>query len=488
MIILIADDDRLVRFSIKSILGEILGDSGDIFLEARDGEEMVRLCKESQPDIAFVDIRMPRLSGLEAISQSKEYCRHTEYVIVSGYSDFEYAQKGIRLGINEYLLKPVDEEELREVVEKLSEKVKQNKADSNSRFQLKVMDAFNYYSTMGTVMSWDGYGGMDGYGFMVFMLRAKAGQNDWERTADFQRRILEEISALGRNIVQRKGYYAAAGNGYGTPCIIFYVRKDNRDYILSQLSRISAKIYREEMTIHYLVWFEAEKLEDVCVRCEKIEKDLELLIQEKPGAVCRYEDLVRGKKEREFLHLTGKLTDSWAQADGVACREIMNRMWREYKSEKLELNLKNVSDYCSLVTGTKVEYGSLKSFCRSLVENSDHMYDTMRRTDSDVIDQVKDYIQKHYMRDVSISQIAEQFHLTANYLSTIFHQRTGKRFVDYLSETRVEAAKKLLVQNASASVQDIALMVGYNSARHFSSLFQKQTGMTPTAYRKEKCQ
>ena len=119
MVILIADDDRLVRFTIKSILGEILEDSGNIFLEAANGRDMIRLCREGKPDVAFVDIRMPYLDGLNAIAECRKYSEWTEYVVVSGYSDFTYAQTGIRLGITEYLLKPVDEEQLRQVVEKL---------------------------------------------------------------------------------------------------------------------------------------------------------------------------------------------------------------------------------------------------------------------------------------------------------------------------------------------------------------------------------
>ena len=149
MIILIADDDRLVRFTIKSILQEILGDSGDIFLEARNGQEMANECREHHPDIAFVDIRMPVMNGLDAIAESKKYSKETEYVIVSGYSDFTYAREGIRLGVNEYLLKPADEEEIRRVMERLQEKVEKNRKDSNSRFQLRVMNAFSYYSSMG---------------------------------------------------------------------------------------------------------------------------------------------------------------------------------------------------------------------------------------------------------------------------------------------------------------------------------------------------
>lgn len=97
MVILVADDDRLIRFTIKSMLGDILGDSGNIFLEAANGRDMVRMCREGKPDVAFVDIRMPYLDGLQAIEECKKYSEWTEYVVVSGYSDFAHARKGIRL-------------------------------------------------------------------------------------------------------------------------------------------------------------------------------------------------------------------------------------------------------------------------------------------------------------------------------------------------------------------------------------------------------
>ena len=69
MVILIADDDRLIRFTMKSILGEILGDSDNIFLEAANGRDMVRICSEGKPDVVFVDNRMPYLDGLDAIAK-----------------------------------------------------------------------------------------------------------------------------------------------------------------------------------------------------------------------------------------------------------------------------------------------------------------------------------------------------------------------------------------------------------------------------------
>lgn len=79
----------------------------------------------------FVDIRMPYVNGLDAISESRKHSPLTEYVIVSGYSDFEYAQMGIRLGVNEYLLKPIDEDELEPVMKKLKAKLKKQKVEFN---------------------------------------------------------------------------------------------------------------------------------------------------------------------------------------------------------------------------------------------------------------------------------------------------------------------------------------------------------------------
>lgn len=486
MIILIADDDRLVRFTIKSILHDIRGDAGDIYLEAGNGMEMAVLCREHHPDIAFVDIRMPHWSGLEAIAESRKDAPDTEYVIVSGYSDFEYAQKGMRLGVSEYLLKPVDEEELRKVMGELTEKIRQNKTDSNSRFRLKVMEAFNYYTVLGTEES----GGREREAsgcYMVFMLWIRGGKNSRESVAKVQRELMKKISALGEEVVGRKGYYAAACNGYGTPCIVFKAEKEQTDYILSHMRMASISALSEKVR-HCIIWFMEESLENACIRCERAERDLCLLMQEDPGAVCRYDEMTAGEKERAFLRLTEKLTEAWMRADGTACREILNEMWRGYKDEGLALHLKNLSGFCETVTGGKIPSDSLKSFCRAFVENSDEMYSFLSPEEGDLTDQVKDYVKKYYRNDISISQIAENLGLTANYLSTVFRQRTGKKLIDYLTQVRMEAAKKLLCENVTASVQDIALMVGYNSSRHFSTLFQKQTGMTPSSYRKAKAE
>ncbi len=110
MNILIADDEPLVRFSIRDILNELplaLNIS-----EAESGTEMVECIRSSHPDIALVDICMPGMNGLNAIEMLNSIAKEIKWIILSEHSDFEYSRQALRLGVVDYLLKPVDPDEL----------------------------------------------------------------------------------------------------------------------------------------------------------------------------------------------------------------------------------------------------------------------------------------------------------------------------------------------------------------------------------------
>ena len=106
MKILIADDERMVRLGLKLMLEELYPERF-VYLEATNGMELTVLARDTQPDIIFLDIKMPLMDGLTAFASVKDYCTQTQFVILSGYSNFEYAQKALKLGAKDYLLKPV---------------------------------------------------------------------------------------------------------------------------------------------------------------------------------------------------------------------------------------------------------------------------------------------------------------------------------------------------------------------------------------------
>jgi two-component system response regulator YesN len=111
--------------------------------------------------------------------------------------------------------------------------------------------------------------------------------------------------------------------------------------------------------------------------------------------------------------------------------------------------------------------------------------DTVAGKPKDHVDQVVEYIDRNYMRDIGIAQIANDLELTPNYLSQRFHEKTGTTFVKYLTRIRITKAKELLADH-SLPISQIARKVGYNSSRHFSSIFRLLEGKTPSDFRKNR--
>lgn len=153
MIILIADDENLVRIYLKKIIKDMhIEDS--IILEAKNGKELVSICQNYQPDLAFVDIKMPVLNGLDAIRSVKSNCPDTNWILLTGFSEFEYAIDAISLGVKEYLLKPIEVEAMIEIINRTKEHLKQKKLDSNHYFELQVTSLFNAYGMPCERISW----------------------------------------------------------------------------------------------------------------------------------------------------------------------------------------------------------------------------------------------------------------------------------------------------------------------------------------------
>ena len=100
----------------------------------------------------------------------------------------------------------------------------------------------------------------------------------------------------------------------------------------------------------------------------------------------------------------------------------------------------------------------------------------------DIVSQVISFVDQNYIFDIGIGQIARQLHITPNYLSTLFHKRTGTTFMRYLTQTRMLKAKELLT-DPNVKIQQVAEQVGYSSARYFSKLFTKYVGCYPSEYR-----
>lgn len=147
MKIITADDEKLIRMSLISMLEESLFPI-DIIEQAANGTEMLEKIKNLQPDIAFVDIQMPGLNGLDAIKIGQALSPCTQWIILTGYSEFSYARKALELGASGYLLKPVSLEELHRTLKKAINNNLEYLTRLNKKFENEMISFFHGINTI----------------------------------------------------------------------------------------------------------------------------------------------------------------------------------------------------------------------------------------------------------------------------------------------------------------------------------------------------
>jgi two-component system response regulator YesN len=481
MKILLADDDKLIRYSIKSMLAEI-SDFEFIITEASNGLEMVRRCNEFDPDIAFVDIRMPHLNGIEAIIECKKSSPDTEFVIITGYSDFEYAKKCISLNVSDYILKPVEAEYLNTIIRKLQKKLSNQMTQKNNLFQLHMHEYFLSSSHEVPSLALCGPGVFPEYCYLAFAIFIDCA-NDPKIYNEIRSNLTAKIKALGNQLVGDNMYYSIIYSPEGFLRLVMWIPKKETGTIKGKLEQLCRKFSVSNFRL-YLFYTKHTDIGSVYDACEKMEEYQYIRIGMKAFEAVKIESLDFETVQLSFYKHLFNLITSFLEANEGLYTHNLNTIYRHYYDKETVFPLEHISAYVKCVIGSEVSADNFKAFMKSFVLISDKMYGNLEYKVTEKIDLILEYIQHSYMNDIGINQIASRFDLTPNYVSKLFHDKTNTKFIDYLTNIRISHAKKLLLSNSDTPIKEIALMVGYYSARHFSSIFKKITGYYPTEYRK----
>lgn len=142
MLILLADDEKYVRLGLQSMIEELFPEENQ-FIQAGNGREIVSLMQEQKPDVAFLDIKMPFMDGLEALRVCRELSPDTLWVILSGYESFAYARQALSLSAFEYIVKPVDIDILAPLFERIHDSRSGRREERNRAFVHDITKTFN---------------------------------------------------------------------------------------------------------------------------------------------------------------------------------------------------------------------------------------------------------------------------------------------------------------------------------------------------------
>lgn len=535
MRLLIAEDELWLRKRLVSTIDWPSYGISEVY-EAEDGGEALEIALKEKPDIVITDIRMPELSGIDLMKKLNENSIFSKMIVVSGYDDFEYAQGALRMGAINYLLKPVDEEELLDSVKRCVEELKKEKNketvfDKQSAASEMLMehiyeDLIFETSEKRTEELLQKLSRKEiGFPFQsaavvnmqvrehTFFVNDKVKSDMWS-VYQWLRRNLQEDCYECQYLYMRGSQIVLLLFG-DDPEAKFMERVENWvQLILEALQKelnISLFMAAGDVTddfsgIHRSYEMAQKKIKEKRAEEKRI---LALRNQETEQELNTRFDDVYGEYDFKLLIKEIRNGDSEkAQTELQAILQSPSRRLQSADMMKLQLFYMNfinriagaclpeceayadeLAMQCMTVMRELIYIGSdtivtemwdcLKKFVEKLVEVYQENNGKRKHW---MIDQVLQYVEENYNTALSTRDIAGRFFMNTSYFSKLFHEQMGCTFSNYLINVRVEKAKMMLTQT-NMKLYDIAEAVGYTNVQYFSTIFKEKEGLTPSAFR-----
>ena len=478
--VLVAEDEFGAREQIKLLVGRF--QEFRLVGEVDNGDSALEMLGKLQPDLILTDIRMPGKNGLDLLRKAAEVSPRTEGVIISGYSDFEYAQSAIQLGCRDYILKPISPKKFQSMMEKMEERILERQSEERAAlFKNIVLDRECDKRLLEKYFPFGKY--------HLSLLRELGLPGSAGREGDGQ--LISEMGEWNC-IYGRDGQEAL----YLWPAETFSVQ----DFEKKQKEKMKGK----DTYCTMLSYTDGILVEEIpqCVRRLYNALDRKLVIGK--NQVLRMEFLSQKKNEKKIdlkplEHFVQKkdwevvkkelysLLDA-CQEQEIPLNEIQNDM--SFLLADLSRKMKCDTDsryYMEEIYGKSRNMDDLK---KALL---DFIYETFsgKEEQKDKVDTVEffdsvlDYIRQNANRSITLQEICEKFHVSLSYMSRMFKKYTGKGFNEYLTKLRIEEACRLFQENRQYYIKDVANMVGIPDQFYFSRLFRSVTGKTPSRYVKE---
>lgn len=479
MLILLADDEKYVRLGLQSMIEELFPEENQ-FIQAGNGREIVSLMQEQKPDVAFLDIKMPFMDGLEALRVCRELSPDTLWVILSGYESFAYARQALSLSAFEYIVKPVDIDILAPLFERIHDSRSGRREERNRAFVHDITRTFN----MAQQLPEEEVDFLPARPSDYILYQFYMDFADMEIQRKIKHTLLETIDRFCREnalIVDHCLFF----NGDGNLCLIC----DTPD-----ASRLTHFIYTQGerlMPNAFSVFFGNNKeIRNIFAISRRIHQFADVRLMYNclhPVYYKNIEVLPNLNRMLQFSKELLELHGLFLSNDWMLCQQKLKNLAanKDFRALYPQIAIPVLENHIRRLFRTDCDCGSYDRLLAALSQSTaDHTGSSCPFTTMNT-DQIKEYVCRNYAADLSVNSVSEIFHVSPAYFSRTFHEKTGQKYIDYVTGVRMEAAVKLLTDNPCAGVGQIAEMVGFTSSRYFSKLFQKYTGMLPSEYGKE---
>lgn len=524
MTLLIVEDEDIIRQGLIVTIHKLALNFEQIY-EAGNGLEGLEICQEYKPDIILTDIKMPRMNGLDFIKKSKSLLPNSQYIILSGYNDFEYARTAIQYGVKDYLLKPSTKNEIKKVMTRV----------------------------------------ISGH------LQSQAAQEELTRRIDVYEEKLEHFQGLlignillGRySLPETEGYLSHYSITFPSELMLVICTKiipGTKDLILPPDYKYHYEWLESQLNRYGTVYSADIMSAYKCLLLNLTPKKFQLFLQE--GSILEETLNVYGKSHNLLLFCSfsnsGKGTASLPAMYSEACQSLHNRlflpdkmlfgtykrtepvipstliqtMYHSFlKSSPFDLrqdflafvrhiaDIENASSAYFIACIKAMEQFFSTSFIKNqqssnvfpplnlYVNEAMAAFDTIEDLTEELfarlrlyweakregtpsvsdivsspVNQAIAYIEQNYYLDLELGMLAGLASMNSSYFSTLFKKKTGLNFTTYLQHVRIEKSKHLLL-DSNKKLYEISESVGIPNVKYFCRLFKESTGVTPSEFR-----
>lgn len=509
--IILVDDEKVVREGISQTI-DWESNGYELVGVAENGIQALELINETKPHIVITDIRMPGLDGIELIRCVRQQGLEVEFVIISGHDEFDYAHQAMRFGVQHYLLKPCDEEEILSALSLIAadlEMKRQKEAlygETLERLQKAapqvgeqffnnmLMGAGPDQAEMDFVLS---LMNLSFHEFLLLLLKVEG------QVAPIERYALRE------NVQQVLGAGRVAFSTVRDEVVLVLVDGSMEAGIspyLEQMRCNCLKVCGKELTIAV---GKKTNLDGLAIQYQQLKEAVRQSFYFGAGSILSPEEAAQTVQKAELSYLMAfeeiaelvKAGNTQAAVERLEaskndminakqdivltkafCMELMLMISRQAPSSTIEGYLSVASELTELNTLTEI----FDLICKNATEIAQKNYRRTTRKHEQLIRCVEQLIAQNLDNPaLSLKWTArEQLFMDEDYLGKLFYKHMRKRFTQYILDMRVEKAKNLLSGAKDYRIYEVTEQVGFeNNTAYFSQVFKKATGYTPSEYK-----
>lgn len=532
--LMIVDDERLIVEGLAEMIEE-----SDLPVKqiqtAGSALEALELHREQLFDLILTDIRMPRMDGLELFDKVKSIADDCKVIFLSGYSDFEYARTALKLGAFDYLLKPVEDEEVISCLEKAIAQLKQERTriQSSDQIEKRLNESLPY--AQGEFLRHllhrkpeVQYGALDKeFGELGIPFRSDRRVTGFAMSLDVEESALTFMDEVLLQFVLQNMINELLGGtchlicftaGKGIVACIMQAKEmaEPADVFATLLTRLQevqeiiGKAFKSVCSFalmnEWLDWSEWPEA------CNRLISGMKLQIEQgqifvpslqtqqtgqtvegdgvPPEMIRLVMEAINLKDVPAFAASLDQLLEKVERAGSIPGNELTvlflsissqlvhaaqhHRVTYVIDQESMD-KMSNLSMHPNLTR--------LKDFLVGVLQEVVSEIQSQQRNPTEqVVEQVKHYIAIHVYENLSLDQLADKVHVNASYLSRIFRQYTREKLTSYVTRIKMEHARKLLLES-DIRVQDVATKLGFDNANYFAKVFRKANGLSPHEFR-----